>query len=71
MIKASFVVGAIITLIFAAIGFVIGTFKIPESNAFEITKKAGGEPIDQTILRYIRFKQKKNKIYLYTKEENK
>ena len=67
--------GTIITIvtigIFALIGFSIATFKIPESTSFEITKKAGGEAIDEIILRYIKFKKKKNKIYVYTKEENK
>lgn len=56
---------------FAAIGFAIGTFKVPESSAFEITRKASGSSIDEAILRYIKFKQKKNRIYLYTKEGKK
>ncbi len=55
----------------AAIGFAIGTFKVPESSALEITKKASGANIDEAILRFIKFKQKKNRIYLYTKEEKK
>ncbi len=50
---------------FGLIGFAIGTFKIPESNSFEITKKTGGENIDEVILRAIKFKLKKNRIYLY------
>lgn len=62
-------VGLIITLIFAAIGFAIGTLKIPESTAFEITKKAGGENIDDVILRWIKFKKNGNKIYVYKSEE--
>ena len=61
--------GLIITVICAAIGFVIGTLKVPESNAFEITKKTGGENIDDVILRAIKFKMKKNRIYVYKKEE--
>ena len=56
---------------FAAIGFAIGTFKIPENGAFEIMQKAGGLNIDEAILKYIKFKQKKNRIYLYTKEGKK
>ncbi len=56
---------------FAAIGFAIGTFKVPESNAFEITRKAGGANIDEAILRLIKFKQKKKRIYLYAKEGKK
>ncbi|MBQ3145574.1 MAG: hypothetical protein IJB90_03265 [Clostridia bacterium] len=71
MFKASLFLGAGITGIFGIIGFVIGTFKIPESANFEITKKTGGENIDEVILRAIKFKKKKNRIYLYTKEESK
>ena len=63
------IIGLIITLIFAVIGFVIGTLKIPESNAFEITKKTGGERIDDVILRWIKFKKKSNRIYVYKIEE--
>lgn len=71
IIKSSLFLGAGIIGFFGLIGFAIGTCKIPESANFEITKKAGGENIDEVILRAIRFKQKKNRIYLYTKEENK
>ena len=58
---------AIITLIFYA----MGTFKIPETNAFELTRKAGGEEIDKFFLRWLKFRKKKNVIYTYlgTKEE--
>ena len=61
-------VGLIITLIFGAIGFGIGTLKVPESTAFEITKKTGGENIDDVILRWIKFKKNGNKIYVYSAE---
>ena len=54
-----------------AIGYVISSFKIPDSNNFEITRKAGGEYIDQIILRYLRFKKKKNKIYTFYTEDKK
>ena len=63
------IVGLIITLIFAAIGFAIGTLKVPDSTAFEITKKTGGENIDDVILRWIKFKKNHNKIYIYKTEE--
>lgn len=55
----------------AAIGFAVGTFKVPETNAFEITRKTGGESIDQVFLRWLKFKKKKNVIYTYVdaKEE--
>ena len=57
------------TLIFAAIGFVIGTLKVPESSATDITRKTGGENIDDVIVRWIKFKKNGNKIYVYKPEE--
>lgn len=62
----------IIIVVLGLLGFCIGTFKIPESNALAITKNAGGEKIDDVILRMIKFKMKKNRIYVYslTKEDN-
>lgn len=71
MFKSSLFIGAGVVGFFGLIGFTIGTFKVPESNNFEITKKTGGENIDEVIVRAIKFKNKKNRIYLYTKEENK
>lgn len=65
------IVGIIITAIFGVIGFAIGTFKVPNSRKFQITEKTGGENIDDVIKRYIKFKKKKNKIYVYMKEETK
>ena len=62
-------IGLIITLIFAAIGFVIGTLKVPESSATDITRKTGGENIDDVIVRWIKFKKNGNKIYVYKPEE--
>lgn len=70
MFNAS-MIGIIITVIFGAIGFVIGTFKIPDSRKFKFTEKTGGENIDEIIKRIIRFKKKKNRIYVYKKEETK
>lgn len=64
------IVGFIITLIFAFIGYSIGMFKIPDNNGLEITRKAGGENIDDVIKRYIKFKKNSKKLYVYTKEEN-
>lgn len=57
--------GFIFILLFGLIGFVIGTFKVPDSTAFEITKKTGGENIDDVIKRYVKFKTGKGKIYVY------
>ena len=63
--------GLIFVVLFAGIGFAVGTFKIPEINNFEFAKKVGGESIDNVILRYIKFKQKNNKIYVYKEEDTK
>ena len=62
-------IGILITLVLAAIGFAIGTLKVPETTAFEITKKTGGENIDDVILRWIKFKKNGKKIYIYITEE--
>ena len=62
-------IGIIITLAFAIIGFAIGMLKVPETDGLEITRKTGGENIDDVILRYIKFKMNKKKYYVYTKEE--
>lgn len=65
------IIGLIAMAIFALIGFVIGTFKMPEIGSIKFTKTVGGENIDDIIKRAIKFKQKGNKLYLYTKEEEK
>ena len=60
-----------VAVFFAFIGFAIASFKIPESQNFEVTRKNGGEKIDETILKAIKFRKKGKRIYLYTKEESK
>lgn len=64
-------IGLVITLIFAAIGYGITTLKVPETNNFEITRKTGGDRIDDVILRALKFRQKGKRIFVYTKEEDK
>ena len=61
-------VGAIIMGVFAFIGYAIGALKIPTIVGIPITKKIGGEPIGEIIIRYIKFR-KSRKMYSYTKEE--
>lgn len=63
-------IGIFFLALFALLGFGIGTFKIPTIAGIPVTKKIGGEPISEIILRYIKFK-KNRKMYTYTKEENK
>ena len=63
--------GMIVMGIFALIGYIIGAVKIPTIAQLPVTKKIGGEPISEIIIRFIKFK-KKRKIYTYfesTKEE--
>lgn len=62
-------IGIIIMAFFGLIGYSIATFKIPESQSFALTRKTGGEKIDDVILRWIKFKRKKNKIYVYKEEK--
>ena len=61
-------VGIITMAVFAVIGWAVGALKIPTIVAIPITKKIGGEPLGEIIMRYIKFK-KSRKIYTYTKEE--
>ncbi len=63
-------VGVIITVLFAAIGFAIGTFKMPEISGLAFTKKVGGENLDDIIKRAIKFKTKGRKIYIYKEGKN-
>ena len=60
-----------IGLIFAAIGYGITTLKVPETSNFEITRKTGGDRMDDVILRALKFRQKGKRIFVYTKEEDK
>jgi len=61
-------VGIILMAVFALIGWAVGALKIPTIVAIPITKKIGGEPLGEIIMRYIKFK-KSRKIYTYTKED--
>ena len=70
--RVSFAIICLITsVIFGALGFAITSFKIPDSNNFELTRKAGGEYIDQIIIRYFKFRMRRNKIYTFFTEDNK
>ena len=62
-------VGLIITAVFALIGFVIGTIKMPNIAKFKFTQKTGGENIDDVIKRAIKFRTKGRKIYIYKEEK--
>lgn len=63
------IIGYILMIIFAILGFVIATFKVPDTNAFEITKKTGGENIDDVIKRAINYKRNGGNVYIYKTSE--
>lgn len=54
-------IGLAIMAVTGAIGFVIGQVKIPDSNAFPIFKKIGGEYVKDIIVRFFKFRKKKKK----------
>lgn len=62
-------VGIGFLIFFGLLGFGLGAFKIPTIAGLPVTKKIGGEPVSEIILRYIKFK-KNRKIYTYTEEED-
>ena len=59
--------GLIVILVFALIGYVIGMLKIPNIPTMPWTHNISGQGIDDILLRLIKFKKKKNRIYVYTK----
>ena len=65
------IVGVIIVVLFALIGFIVGTFKMPTIGSIELTKKTAGEDIDDIIKRAFKFYKNKRRIYIYKGEETK
>ena len=65
------VVGLVCIALLGLVGFVIGTFKVPDTSNFKITQKTGGENIDDVIRRGIKFKMQKNRIYVYESDIDK
>lgn len=63
------IIGYILMVIFALLGFAIATFKVPNTNAFEITKKTGGENIDDVLKRAIKYRTKGGNVYIYKTPE--
>lgn len=64
-------IGIVLMIFFSLIGFIVGAVKIPTIIQLPVTKKIGGEPISEIIIRYIKFRRNR-KIYTYfdsTKEE--
>ena len=61
-VAGSTIVGLCIMAITGAIGFIIGQVQIPDTNAFPLFKKVGGEYVKEIILRYFRFRKTKKKF---------
>lgn len=63
------IVGIIILILLALLGYAFGTVKIPKITGLKFTKNIEGDSMDEVFLRYIKFRSNK-KIYSYTKEDN-
>lgn len=69
-------IGIIFIAVLSIIGYGLGMIKIPTLSGIPITKKIGGDPLSEIIMKYIKFKKGK-KRYTYTqlihdeKEESK
>ncbi len=63
------IIGYILIGLLGVIGFIIGTFKMPDTTAFDITKKTGGEKIDDVIVRAIKFQRAGRRIYINESSE--
>ena len=59
------ILGYIFIALFAIVGYVIATVKIPTGGNSKLAKNVGGDSIDDVILRYILFKKNK-KVYTYS-----
>ena len=60
--------GIILLIVFALIGYAVGTLKIPKITGLKFTKNVEGDSIDEIIMRYAKFRTNR-KVYSYTKEE--
>lgn len=58
-------IGIAFIIILALIGFILGSFKVPQIDKFEITRKAAGINLDTVVKEYIKFHFKKDKFYTY------
>lgn len=67
-ISGKTLVCAIIILITSSIGYIIGSFKVPDNKTIKLFKNIGGENIDEVIKRYLQFK---GKLKIFGKDEGK
>lgn len=59
------ILGYMFIAIFAVLGYIIATVKIPAGGNSKLSKNVGGDSIDDIIKRYILFK-KTRKVYTYS-----
>ena len=57
-------VGIVFLVVFALIGYAIGSIKIPETSTGKLGRNYAGDYIDEIIMKYLTFK-KSRKIYVY------
>ncbi len=62
------VLGVILLIIFALLGYGFGTIKIPKITGLPFTKNIEGDSMDDVIRRYLKYKSNR-KVYSYTKED--
>lgn len=62
------IVGIVITVLLALIGYAIGMIKIPTIAGIPVTKKIGGDPLSEIIIKFFKFK-KNRKRYTYIQLE--
>lgn len=63
------IIGIVLMVVLALIGFAIGTFKVPAIEKFDMTKKAAGLNIDKVLWESIKFHFKRSKYYVYDTKE--
>lgn len=59
------IVGIILGVAMALIGYGVGMLKIPYIPTMKFTKNIAGDSIDDIVMRYLKFKMNK-KVYVYT-----
>ena len=56
--------GITLLVVFALIGYAIGSIKIPETSTGKLGRNYAGDYIDEIVMKYLAFKKSK-KIYVY------
>lgn len=70
LLKAIYAPLLLISLgVFAVLGFIVGTFKIPEISRIPFTKEIAGMYSYEAVFAFIKFKARR-KLYVYSKIKN-